>query len=174
MPGLPVSADDHDDIGHLSRRFRPALMAYFLRRLGGHAEAEDLTQEVFARLAGMDAASIESSEAYVFSIAGNLLRDRGRRDKVRAGYLDRALAEEGAGVDLREPGRVAAGRQSLDQLARALRALPELTRSVFILHRLENLGRAEIARAFGLSASTVDRHLVRALAALAQCVEDER
>lgn len=173
MPGLSVDTDDHFDFEHLSRRFRPALMAYFLRRVVGHAEAEDLTQEVFARLASMDATSIESSEAYVFSIAGNLLRDRGRRDKVRSDYLQRALAEEGVGVDLLDPARIASGQQSIERLARALRALPELTRSVFILHRLENLGRAEIAQAFGLSGSSVDRHLVRALAALAQCVEGE-
>lgn len=173
MPGLHADADDRQTFEQLSRRFRPALMAYFLRRVGGHAEAEDLTQEVFARLVGIEGGRIESSEAYVFSIAGNLLRDRSRRDKVRADYLHQALAEDGAGVDLLDPARVAAGRQSLHQLAGALQALPELTRSVFVLYRLENLGRAEIAQAFGLSSSTVDRHLVRALAALAQCVQGE-
>jgi RNA polymerase sigma-70 factor (ECF subfamily) len=172
MPELSIDAAQGDSLEDLSRRFRPVLMAFFLRRMGTHAEAEDLTQEVFARLVGMDLTAVDSAQAYLFSIAGNLLRDRGRRDQVRADYALRAQAEEGVGIDLLDPARVAASRQSLQSLSRALSALPELTRSVFVLHRLENFGRAEIARAFGLSASTVDRHLLRALTALAQCVED--
>ena len=63
----------------LNRRFRPALMAFFLRRIGNHAEAEDLTQEVFARLMAMGAENLHQADAYVFQMAANLLRDRGRR-----------------------------------------------------------------------------------------------
>jgi RNA polymerase sigma-70 factor (ECF subfamily) len=35
------------DYEALNRRWRPALVAFFLRRVRSHAEAEDLTQEVF-------------------------------------------------------------------------------------------------------------------------------
>ncbi|MGE5501703.1 MAG: hypothetical protein ACM3W4_07240 [Ignavibacteriales bacterium] len=34
------------ELVQLDRRFRPALMAFFLRRIANHAEAEDLAQEV--------------------------------------------------------------------------------------------------------------------------------
>lgn len=150
----------------LNRRFRPALMAFFLRRIGSHAEAEDLTQEVFARLATMETGHVDSSEAYIFRMAGNLLRDRSRREKVRFDYRATVMADEQASLDLLDPSRVATGRQSLEQLAAALRELPETTRTMFVLYRLEHLDRRDIAAAFDTSPSTVDRHLTRAMAHL--------
>ena len=73
------------ELSLLSQRFRPALMAFFLRRIRNHAEAEDLTQDVLARLAS-HASTIDPArpDAYVFQTAANLLRDRWRRAKIRA------------------------------------------------------------------------------------------
>jgi len=147
-------------------------MAFFLRRLGHHAEAEDLTQEVFVRLASVDTGRMDSSEAYIFRMAANLLRDRSRREKVRFDYRASAQADEQASFDLLDPSRVAAGRQSLEGLASALRELPEDTRTMFVLYRLEHLDRRDIAAAFETSPSTVDRHLARAMAHLARRMGD--
>ena len=64
----------------LNARFRGPLMSYFKRRVGNHAEAEDLTQQVFMRLlAADDFERVEQAEGYVFTTAANLLRDRDRR-----------------------------------------------------------------------------------------------
>jgi RNA polymerase sigma factor (sigma-70 family) len=148
----------------LNRRFRPALMAFFLRRLGSHAEAEDMIQEVFIRLATKEAAQVQSPEAYVFRMAVNLLRDRSRREKVRVAHRSEALAADDVGVDFLDPLRVVAGRESLDSLAAALSELPELTRDIFVLYRIENVDKREIAQAFDISLSTLERHLARAMA----------
>ncbi len=156
----------------LNRRFRPGLMAFFLRRLGSHAEAEDLTQEVFVRLADADPAQMQSPEAYIFRMAANLLRDRSRREKVRFDYLADAMAADGAGVDVLDPLRVSAARESLVGLTDALRELPERDRAIFILYRLENVDKRDIAQAFEISLSTVERHLARAMAHVTRRVRD--
>lgn len=148
-------------------------MAFFLRRLGNHAEAEDLTQEVFVRLAAMDARQMESADAYIFRMAVNLLRDRGRREKVRFNHLTEALTAEDVGVDLLDPLRVVASRESLVDLATALRELPERTRDIFILYRLEQVDKRDIVQAFGISLSTLERHLTRAMAHLTRRVRGE-
>ena len=150
----------------LNRRVRPALMAFFLRRIGNHAEAEDLTQEVFARLMAMGAENLHQADAYVFQMAANLLRDRGRREKVREAYRFGVLAGEGVGVEPIDPERVLAGRQSLGQIAAALREAPERTRAIFLLYRVEQMKKRDIAETYGISTSAVDKHLMKAMAHL--------
>jgi RNA polymerase sigma factor (sigma-70 family) len=147
----------------MSQRFRPALMAFFLRRIGNHAEAEDLTQEVLLRVA-QRGATIDATrpDAYVFQIAANLLRDRGRRYKVRAAYQAGIGATEADWVEERAPDRVLQAKQSLATVVAALRQLPERTRNIFILFRLENMKQSEIADLLGISVRTVEQHVVRA------------
>lgn len=153
------------ELTQLSRRFRPALMAYFVRRLKNHAEAEDLTQEVFLRLAQREAGSVEAPERYMFRTASNLLADRARRNKARANGLD-AMGGAELGIDARDPSRIAEGRESLAALEAALRELPEPTRSIFILYRLEHADRRTLGETYGLSRGQIDRQIARAIAFL--------
>jgi RNA polymerase sigma-70 factor (ECF subfamily) len=150
------------ELAVLSRRFRPALMAFFLRRLRNHAEAEDLTQEVFVRLAATDRETMQSAEAYIFRVAANMLSDRGRREKVRADYRAAIWADDRADVDPLDPSRIADAREDVAAVIVALKTLPERTRSIFILYRLENMDKRAIADALGISVSAIDKHLVRA------------
>jgi RNA polymerase sigma factor (sigma-70 family) len=147
----------------MSQRFRPALMAFFVRRIRNHAEAEDLTQEVLLRVTQRGAA-IDASrpDAYVFQIAANLLRDRGRRQQVRTAYQTGLGAADAVWVEERDPDRVLQAKQSLATVLAALRQLPERTRTIFILFRLENMKQREIADMLGISVRTVEQHVVRA------------
>lgn len=158
-----MQPEPESDLVRLNRRFRPALMAFFLRRLRNHAEAEDMTQDVFVRLAGADAGQMKSADAYIFQIAANLLRDRSRREKVRADYRERLWSQEGAEVDPLDPLRFTADREALTELVAGLKELPEPTRAIFVLYRLENVEKRAIAEAYGLAVSSVDRHLAKAM-----------
>lgn len=157
------AAKDRLDLG---RRWRPVLLAYFLRRVRDHAEAEDLTQELIAKLLGHSGDDFASPEAYIFQMASNLLADRARRMKVRMQYRDLVGRAEDAGIDPIDPFRIAAGRSELTVLEAALASLPERTRTIFILYRLENLAQERIAESFGISVSAVKKHVARAMAFL--------
>jgi RNA polymerase sigma-70 factor (ECF subfamily) len=157
----------------LNRRFRPALMAYFLRRIRRHSEAEDLTQEVLLRLAERGA-SIDAArpDAYVFQIATNLLRDKSRRDKVRYDYVMTSQAED-LSVEDRDPHRVAEAKQTLDAVLKTLRSLPERTATIFILFRLEKMRQRDIAETLGISVRTVEQHVLRATIELRAALRGE-
>ena len=170
-----MTAEAENLASALNLRFRPALMAFFLRRIGNHAEAEDLTLEVLLRVT-QRSATIDASrpDAYVFQIAANLLRDRGRRYKVRTGYLASFEASDGADVEERDPDRVLQGRQALATVLKALKQLPERTRTIFILFRLEGIRQREIADLLGVSVRTVELHVIKASVHLRECLGGDR
>jgi hypothetical protein len=80
---------------------------------------------VLIRLAQTDAASLRSAEAYMFQIAANLLRDRARRDKVRADYREQKLRSDQGMFDPLDPFRVVSGRLNLATVGAAIASLPE-------------------------------------------------
>jgi RNA polymerase sigma factor (sigma-70 family) len=151
----------------LSARYRQPLTAYFRRRVGSANEAEDLSQEVFLRLVRRtDVERIDNPEAFLFRIAVNLLRDRSRRGKTREGWFsDRAESPEG--VEDLSPERVFDSRQHLTLVLERLAKLDQRTRDAFILHRLEGMKHAQIAELYGVSVSSVEKYIIKALAALA-------
>ena len=166
----------HGDVllDHLSARYRGPLTSYFLRRVRRRDEAEDLTQEVFLRMVRSfqrtDAEGgqpIDNPEAFLFRTAVNLLRDRARRARTFADHLTEAGHRE-ENVEVRSPERVLQGRQSLRSALTALEELDARTRDVFILHRLEGLKYAEIAVLHGVSSSSIEKYMIKALAHLAR------
>ena len=166
-----MAAEALTDLERISRQFRPALLAFFRRRVTSHAEAEDMTQEVFIRLAQSRTERADSTAAFVFRIATNLVRDQARRDRVRATY--RASVEQGErrDVDSLDPYRIAADREKLSALWAAIQALPEPTQQIFILYRVENIDKQTIADNFGYAVRTIEKHVAQAMILLSRRVK---
>jgi RNA polymerase sigma-70 factor (ECF subfamily) len=154
----------------LDARYRVPLVNYFQRRLGCRTDAEDLTQEVFLRLANWaEAEGAEIADGLIFTIAANLLRDRARRARTRSSSrhvelgADDGLEGETALVDSLEPERILISREALAQVLSALDMVGSRTRDVFLLYRFEGKKQREIAELFGISVSAVEKHIVKAL-----------
>jgi RNA polymerase sigma-70 factor (ECF subfamily) len=154
----------------LGARFAAPLLKFFLRRLKDRALAEDLTQEVLLRIIrSPDAALINNPDGYVFRSAANLLRDRRRQilrnPTLRAQPLEDALSGDPGTplVEDRSPERVLIGETTLKEVLGALDELGELTRSIFVLFRLENMQHKEIAALYGIGQSTVEKHVMKAM-----------
>jgi RNA polymerase sigma factor (sigma-70 family) len=155
----------------LDRKFRAPLLAYFSKRVLSRNEAEDLTQEVFVRLLHHpDRHNGQTVDAYVFTIAANLLRDRA---KSVSGAYDRAsqnvdlLVETNqyspSLIEDRDPERVLVGKEAIEDVLEALGELGERTRDVFILARLEAMQHREIAEIYGISVSSVEKMIMKAM-----------
>jgi RNA polymerase sigma-70 factor (ECF subfamily) len=157
----------------LYQRFHRPLSVYFRRRLAGNLEdAEDLTQEVFVRLTRRpDQNNGETLEGYVFKIAGSVLTDWRRNRMTRKSGAHDNLDNVMEGVTFpsnliedRSPERVLAGKEALQNLEAALEELNERTRNILLLYRLGGLQRPDIARRLGVSVSTVEKEIQKALA----------
>ena len=147
---------------------RHALFRYFRARIRDDAEAEDLVQEVFARIVGRQAeAPVEHLERYVFQTAASVLADRSRRRRARHAEAHVAFDPEHHGEVALDSHRTLSGREDLRAATAALLSLPVRTRTIFILHRLEGQKYRDIAAQIGISVSAVEKHMVRAVQHLA-------
>lgn len=155
----------------LFARYRSPLLAFFSRRTSNPSESEDLAHEVICRLLQRkDLGDVNEIDAFIFTTARNLLRDRARRAEVRDrnhGEI-KALAD---GVEVITPERVIQGRQDLKAVVAALSELDEKPRDMFILHRFDGMKHKEIAEAYGLSVSSVEKYLMKAFAHLMKSID---
>jgi RNA polymerase sigma-70 factor (ECF subfamily) len=120
-------------------------------------EARDLVQEAFLRAARRLhslPADDPGAEAWLTRVVVNLCRDRHRRLAVRrrdARHLATPATDPASSPEDR-----AAARSAVEA---ALATLPARRRAVVVLHELEELGTAEIARLLGVTRVTVRWHL---------------
>lgn len=156
-------------------QLRPALLKYFQRKCGTVQEAEDLAQEVILRvLIHSDLSTGDELKGYCFRAAANLWRDRGRRQLVRGTVCEWDDTASYSRDEENSPERVVAGREEIRRVVQAIGQLPERTREVFVLHRLEQLTYPQIAEGLGIAVSTVEKHMIRALAYLTRQGRDNR
>ncbi|UAJ12459.1 RNA polymerase sigma factor [Glacieibacterium megasporae] len=143
--------------------YRPALIRFFRRKMRDVNDVEDLVQEVFVRIAVRQGSAVENLGGYIFQTAASVLADRHRRRTVR--HADDQVpfdTERHSGSDF-DAGRVAESRETLRAVASALMTLPERTRTIFVLRRLDGQNYKDIAVHFGISVSAVEKHMVRAV-----------
>jgi len=155
----------------LFERYRPALYAYFMRRVRHTADADDLAQDVFVRLSRLDpSTNIRDAEGFIFQTAINLVRDRSRRARVQ-GNIDQLSALKSELAD-EEPGaqRVLEGKVELYRVIDALDRLSDRTRNIFVLRRLEQMKVEDIAVFYGISVSAVEHHITKAQAHLVKLI----
>lgn len=172
MPESSVELDTQETaeraaIEALSVRFRPALIGYFRRRLKDTIEAEDLAQEVFLRMLRRgNVRELDDVRGYIFETASSVLIDRKRRGNVRQRSNHESFDPQGHAGETPPIDRVFIGRESLSRVSVALFELPERTRTIFILRRLEGMRYSDIAQRLGISVSAVEKHVMRAMAHL--------
>lgn len=168
-PRAIEEVDGRDELlNAISLRYRAPLRGFFAKRVKDANEVDDLTQEVFLHLLRRGRGeAIEHVEQYVFQVAANVLRDWGRRRKVRAAdaqeSFDEAIHQPVTDIS---PERVLLGEEAVKAIAAILRGLPERTRDVFVLRALEKRKYGEISVMLGISVRAAEKHMAKALARL--------
>ena len=157
--------------------YHPRILAY-ASKLIGRGEADDVTQEIFAKVSRSLGTLSDPSKlaSWIYAVAINTIRDAAR---ARASRLDRPAG--GLGV----PGEEAQARATIAQAPDAGARTPEETairnemvacyldfvdrlpseqREVYVLSELEDLSNADIARRLSLSVGAAKIRLHRARA----------
>jgi RNA polymerase sigma factor (sigma-70 family) len=154
---------------------RQWLTRYFRRRIRDNAEIEDMVQDVFTRMVARDGTEpIDNLGGYILKVAASVLADRARLRSSHGAGLHVTFDSDLHGEHEIDPERVLGGQEDLHAATAWLLALPERTRTVFILVRLEGWKYRDIARHLGISVSAVEKHMVRAINHLSLEMEKRR
>jgi RNA polymerase sigma factor (sigma-70 family) len=147
---------------------RGKLRRFFAARTGSPADAEDLLQELYIKVASTEVQAV-NHYAYLFRLAANLMLDRARqarRSAARDTAYREATVETAGGEDIADSPsaeQALAAREQLITLTARLDDLPGKTREAFRLHKFEGLSHAETAVRMGVSRSAVEKYVSAAL-----------
>lgn len=153
-------------------RKREDLLRFFTLRTGSAAAAEDVVQDLYLKISGMETpGDLRSPEAFLYKMGTNLMLDRvkaQRRQAARDHAWSRQAAGDGPEPVAHEPpaDEAVASRQRLARLLAALDKLPPKVAAAFRLHKFDGLTHGEVAQRLGVSRSAVEKYIMSALRAL--------
>lgn len=139
------------------------LVNWLHRRLHCVYEAQDLAQDTFVRIMGKPQllTQLQQPRAWLTTVAHGLLIDQLRRR-----VLERAYIESLQHLPQALHPSPEEQHQLLDTLTRLdtmLEGLPEKARQALLLSRLEGLSYGAIAAELGVSLSSVEKYMAKAL-----------
>jgi RNA polymerase sigma-70 factor (sigma-E family) len=148
----------------------PELVAFARRLTLDHHRAEDIVQDVLARL-GLSwsrLGGVDDLRAYAFkAVLNDFLSWRRRRSS-----RERPVADPGTRLHAAAPADT--GVADRDQLRGVLAGLPPVQRAVLVMRYYHDRPDAEIAELLGCREATVRSHARRALASLRATRQTDR
>ena len=172
---MAARAGDQSAYSRLLEAHRGAVFRICRNHVGEDAEALDLTQETFAT-AFVALASFDTTRPFrnwILRIAVNKCHDWARRRTVRHFFTFARPIEDA--LDLADqaasPEDDLASRQEIEQLRKAIAALPSGIKEPLILCTIEGMSHAAAAQILRLSEKAIETRIYRAKRRLAEILE---
>lgn len=142
-------------------RYHEPIFRFLIYKVGDRNLAEDLLQDVFVRTwenrHRLDPS--KSLKSFLYTIANNLSASHFRHQKVVLTYENAIAPDESPPT----PDSLMRDKERRALLLTAIAGLPEKTRVVFMMSRVEDLSYREISERLSISPKTVESHMGRAL-----------
>ncbi|AOH85658.1 hypothetical protein AWL63_18655 [Sphingomonas panacis] len=142
-------------------------------RMVDRENLEDTLQMLWLRVQRVeDHPPINDKLAFLYYLARNVALDQGRAE-ARRKRLNAEIESIVWGADYVPPiDEVVIAKDELARVLAAAEAMPEPTRTIFFLNRIENVPQRDIAVRLGVSRTTVEKHMGRALATLGDALAE--
>jgi RNA polymerase sigma-70 factor, ECF subfamily len=179
-----VKQGDYAAFDELYNRYRKPVLRFLFSLTWDHDVAEDHLQEVFLRLyrARDRYEPTGQFSTYIFQIAKNYYLAQARKQRARGEEM--SLAHEDRDgfkpfENLRVNERIEPEVHLLEEyrklgIRRAIAALPEHQKLVFVMSHLEDMKYVEIAEVLGIAVGTVKSRMFAAVNALRALLKEER
>ena len=165
-----MRADIHERARWLSRNvlpYEPLIRARLRRTFIYGLEIDDVIQEMYARIASLPSLdAIKHPLQYASQTATAIIIDHMRRSRVISINAAGTLEQLEISSPDASPEQQLEFREEIVAVAQSLAQLPERTREVLILRRVEGLSQRETADRLHISIKTVEKHMALGVAAL--------
>lgn len=158
-----IMTEKKQNIIHAVGQYGRQLLGFIRGKVDNSQDAEDILQEVWYQYSNLDEIeAIESVSGWLYRVAKNKITDRFRKKKTES--LDNRIFESEDGeinfkdillTDSQTPEDVFLKKLFWEELTRALEALPEKQRDVFIKNEMDGMSLKEIADITGESIKTI-------------------
>lgn len=172
LPDGVAPLDDRRLESFLREQYQ-GLLQFLRRRTATEEDARDATQESLARLLRYrESQSPQEWRWLLYRIAVNVANDQSRHAATQRERPHVAIDDLDVASPQPTPEESAAREQEVARLSDAILQLPPKCQRVYLLKRVHNLSRAEIAQRCGISVKMVEKHLATALVLLRRKVGD--
>lgn len=142
------------------------LRNFLYYKLGDREMAEDIAQEAFIKLwEKRKDIRMSTVKTFVFTIGNNLAINHLKHMQVRYNFANRSVSMHSD----QTPEYLMQEKEFKEKLESVIASMPEGSREVFLMNRLEDLKYAEIAEMLELSVKAVEKRMSKAL----QILRDE-
>ncbi len=169
---LAAQEGDREAFGELARRYERAVYATALRRLGNHAEAQEVCQEVLVR-AMQKIGQLREPEAFgswLQSVTSRMAINRAVRKRHAISTEPETLAA--TCVETETPLTAVLARERQSQVRAGLRRLGELDRDTLVAFYVKGQSLMEMSEGFRSPVGTIKRRLHVARKRLAKELEE--
>jgi RNA polymerase sigma-70 factor (ECF subfamily) len=142
-------------------RYYESMRHYAWFKTGDTQLADDIVQEVFLRLwQTKDRINPDTVKSLLYTITNNLIKSHYRHIKITYNFEindnSEKITPNSADTNIRM-------EEMKSQIEKVLLLIPETSREVFLMNRIDDLSYGEIAERLGLSIKTIEKRMTLAL-----------
>lgn len=166
------SEDRSKIVAKLFEEHSAALRTFLCVRMTEVADIDDIIQDVFVKLAGLEDLAVRikpargSVRSFILTMASNMLIDKERSAAVRRRYCHQQGDMEMARLDELSPQVFTEDAQILNAVQETVLNMEARMRWVFIQSRVNFKTYPQIAEEMGVSVKLIDKLMARALTAV--------
>ncbi|MCH2205743.1 MAG: sigma-70 family RNA polymerase sigma factor [Lentisphaerales bacterium] len=140
------------------------LTNYAYSHVKNRQNAQDIVHDAYLKAMKADSRKpISNIRAFLYRVIGNLVIDQARKTKRRQSKEDAIKINEYLTKEAQTPYQLSLGKERKSILRNAIDELPLKCREVFTLQKISQLSQKEISQQLGISTSTIEKHIIKAM-----------
>lgn len=137
-----------------------AIRNFLYFKTGDEGMAEDIAQDTFVKLwENRHKIERKTVKSYLYTIAGNLAINQLKRQQLQYKFMNQVDFHQ----DNQDPDYLYRMKEFEAKLQDVIASMPEGSREVFLMNRLEDLKYREIAERLGITVKAVEKRMSKAL-----------